>query len=223
MKKIVFTVALATITTLGFVSCKNQAKEAETTEAQEVASTPAVSEEYTVSMDASEIQWKGTKPTGSHNGTVNVSEGTVVMKDERLEAGKFVIDMTSIVSLDAEGDMKQNLEAHLKGTVEGKEGDFFNVNTYPTASFALTGVKENEEGKAMIEGNLTIKDKTNNITFPATVTHEGKQVVIQSEPFSIDRTKWGVNYGSKSIFDNLGDKFINDDIELTVKVVANRE
>ena len=48
-------------------------------------------------------------------------------------------------------------------------------------------------------------------------------VKITSETFAIDRTKWDVNYGSKSVFDNLGDKFINDDIELTVTVVANKQ
>lgn len=74
----------------------------------------------------------------------------------------------------------------------------------------------------MINGNLTIKDKTNPIEFPATVSEQGNSVTIKSEPFMIDRTKWGVNYGSKSVFDNLGDKFIDDDMEITVSIVANK-
>ena len=45
-------------------------------------------------------------------------------------------------------------------------------------------------------------------------------VRVKSETFSIDRTKWGINYGSKSIFDNLGDKFIDDDMEITIDVTA---
>jgi len=36
----------------------------------------------------------------------------------------------------------------------------------------------------------------------------------------IDRTKWDVNYGSKSLFDNLGDKFISDNIELQIELQA---
>jgi hypothetical protein len=47
-------------------------------------------------------------------------------------------------------------------------------------------------------------------------------MTLTSEPFTIDRTNWGVNYGSKSIFDNLGDKFISDDIQLTVKLQATK-
>lgn len=116
-----------------------------------------------------------------------------------------------------EGEDKANLEAHLKGTVEGKEGDFFNVKEYPTAKFEMTGYENN-----MVKGNLTIKDKTHAIEFPATVTMEGDKMMLKSETFEIDRTKWGVNYGSKSVFPNLGDKFINDTMKITVSLVANK-
>jgi hypothetical protein len=37
---------------------------------------------------------------------------------------------------------------------------------------------------------------------------------------SIDRTQWNVVYGSKNIFKNLGDKFINDMVDLKIKVSA---
>ena len=65
----------------------------------------------------------------------------------------------------------------------------------------------------MVSGNLTMKDQTHNVTFPASVSFNENTMSLQSETFAIDRTKWGVNYGSKSVFDNLGDKFINDEIE----------
>ena len=129
--------------------------------------------------------------------------------------------MKSINDEDLEGEKKENLEAHLKGTVEGKEGDFFNVNKYPTASFELTGMEAMGD-HTMVQGNLTIKDKTNHIEFPANVNMDVDKVMIESKPFTIDRTQWNVNYGSKSVFDNLGDKFINDDIELTISLVAEK-
>ena len=122
---------------------------------------------------------------------------------------------------DLEGEKKANLEAHLKGTVEGQEGDFFNVNKYPTATFELTGAEAMGD-HTMVKGNLTIKDQTNHIEFPANITMDADKVTIESKTFSIDRTKWNVNYGSKSVFDNLGDKFINDEIELTISLVAKK-
>ena len=81
----------------------------------------------------------------------------------------------------------------------------------------MTGIENN-----VVKGNLTIKDKTNAIEFPATVTMEGDKMMLKSETFEIDRTKWDVNYGSKSIFPNLGDKFINDAMKITVSLVANK-
>ena len=53
-----------------------------------------------------------------------------------------MIDMNSITVLDLEGDYKANLEAHLKGTVDEKADDFFNVNQFPTANFEVTKIGE---------------------------------------------------------------------------------
>ncbi|MDX1472244.1 MAG: YceI family protein, partial [Flavobacteriaceae bacterium] len=58
---------------------------------------------------------------------------------------------------------------------------------------------------------------------PVTVTDNGDTVTLTSDTFTIDRTKWDVNYGSKSVFDNLGDNFINDDIELKINITADKE
>ncbi len=201
---------------VGAFSCKNTEKEAEAM-VEDAAEPTEMATEYTVDTSASQIMWEGAKPTGKHNGTIMLSSGTIHLNEGNVEAGEFVIDMNSINDEDLEGEDKANLEAHLKGTVEGKEGDFFNVKEYPTAKFEMTGYENN-----MVKGNLTIKDKTHAIEFPATVTMEGDKIMLKSETFEIDRTKWGVNYGSKSVFPNLGDKFINDTMKITVSLVANK-
>ena len=206
---------------IGAVSCKDRSAEAATSEAKDVPEAPATAVDYNVDVEASSITWKGSKPLGTHNGTIDLASGTFSVMGDDIEAGKFSIDMNSITDLDLEGEMKTTLENHLKGTTEGKEGDFFNVNEYPFSMFRLTEIKE-KDGKTMVSGNLTMKDKTNNIEFPATVSISDGKLELKSESFIIDRTLWGVNYGSKTVFDNLGDKFIDDDMEITVSVVANR-
>ncbi|KXN98722.1 lipid-binding protein [Aequorivita aquimaris] len=216
MKSTFLKITLMAFITVGAFSCKNNEKEAETT-VEEASEATEMATEYTVDTAASTIMWEGAKPTGKHHGTIKLSSGTVHLNNGNIEAGEFVIDMNSITNEDLEGDDKANLEAHLKGTVEGKEGDFFNVKEYPTAKFEMTGIENN-----VVKGNLTIKDKTNAIEFPATVTMEGDKMMLKSETFEIDRTKWDVNYGSKSIFPNLGDKFINDAMKITVSLVANK-
>lgn len=219
MKKSILNIALATFIFAGVFACKE--KTAEVEEVKEVAQATETSSDFNLNVASSSITWKGSKPLGSHSGTIKLASGAIAIKDGSIEAGKFSIDMNSIANLDEDGKSNENLEAHLKGTVEGKEGDFFNVNEYPFSVFELTNVSE-KDGKTMIGGNLTIKDKTNNIEFPARIILDDYKLMLKSEPFTIDRTKWGVNYGSKSVFDNLGDKFIDDEMEITISIVADK-
>lgn len=206
---------------LAFTGCKNN-KEADMAEAKEAASAEAV--KFTVDTATSVIEWHGEKPTGTHTGTIKVANGSFMANDSLIESGTFVIDMKSIKVTDLDGDQKSDLEAHLKGTVEGKEGDFFNVTEFPEAQFEVTGIneEEEEEGQSMLQGNLTIKEVTKNIVFPVSISNNGENIEITSEEFTIDRTKWNVNYGSKSVFDGLGDKFINDDIALKINLKAKK-
>lgn len=200
-----------------FASCGEKAKEAETTKAKEAAVAEVTAETYTVNTTDSNIEWKGFKPTGSHTGTIAVKEGSLSINDGVIESGNFVIDMNSIVVTDipAEEEGNGKLVGHLKNA------DFFNVEAHPTATFEVTGV-ETTEGKTMLSGNLTIKEKTNNISFPVTITETDNNVTLMSETFTIDRSKWNIEYGSKSFFDNLGDKFINDDMEIKVSLTATK-
>jgi polyisoprenoid-binding protein YceI len=216
---------LALVLTVSVVSCKKDKGEAaSTTEAGTVNKVESAAT-YKVNAAASKVMWEGYKPTGTHNGTINVTEGTVDIKDGKLAAGKFVMDMNSITSLDLTGDNKASLESHLKGMEDAKADDFFNVRQYPTSTFEITKVVDlagDSEANSMVYGNLTIKDQTQQIGFKANVMMNGDAVEVSTPKFNIDRTKWNVKYGSKSIFDNLGDKFINDEIGLTIALSANK-
>lgn len=224
MKKIILQMVLVAFIAAGAVACKEKENNTDTanidaeTENVEVSAPVA---NFVVNAADSQIMWKGAKPLGSHNGTIDIASGTMTAEGTSITGGTVTIDMMTITDLDLEGGMKESLENHLKGTVEGKEGDFFNVNKYPTSTFEITGSSV-VNGQTMVTGNLTIKEKTNEISFPATVAMDGDNLTLTSETFTIDRTKWDVNYGSKSIFDNLGDKFINDEVELTISVVATK-
>ncbi len=222
MKKIVVFSAIAFSIALSSNSCKDKAKEADTSDAMTVKEKEAATDTYIVDVSASQIEWKGFKPTGTHNGTIAIENGEIHTKDNLVSSGSFVMDMNSINSLDLEGEGKQKLESHLKGTIEGKEGDFFNTKEFPEATFEITKAESMDNGIINLSGNLTLKGETNNITFPVNITKDETSLLLKSETFTIDRTKWDVNFGSKSVFDNLGDAFINDDIELKVTVKANK-
>lgn len=208
---------------IAFTSCKDKAAEANTSDAEAAAVSESTSQKYTANVGESTIEWKGFKPTGTHNGTINIESGIFKTDDGKLQSGTFLIDMTSITVTDLEsGDGKESLESHLKGTVEGKEDHFFDTAKFPSAAFEITGTEALAAGKTRLSGNLAIKGQKHNISFPVTITNTNDMMTIQSEAFTIDRTQWGVNYGSKSVFDDLGDKFVNDDIELKIMIVAKK-
>lgn len=221
MKKLLANTLVITAILVSTIACKNDTKnETDATNAKEVATPKAQATNYTVDTASSVITWTGSKPAGTHTGTINVQSGTVQVAGDAI-TGSFVIDMNSITVTDLEGDSKASLEAHLKGTAEGKEDHFFNVAAHPTASFEVTGVTENA-GVKMMQGNLTIKGITKNIEFPVTYTIEGDAMTLASKTFTIDRTQWDIEFMSKSVFDDLKDKFISDDMEITISLKAKK-
>lgn len=183
------------------------------------AETP---EKLTVNTADSKVNWIGKKPGGEHNGYVKISNGEILMQKNEIKGGSFVIDLNSITVLDIKDEgMNGRLVGHLKSA------DFFEVEKYPTARFVITQVsKLNSQSAATakathrIEGNLTIKGVTKKIAFNASVNVRNGKVIASTQPFAINRTLWGVNYQSKSIFANLKDQFIDDDMILSVELVS---
>ena len=204
---------LVTIVTIGLalVACKDKAAEAETTAVETATTAAASSVKYMASSTESVIEWTGYKPTGSHTGTILIDSGVFSMNGETIESGTFLINMASLKDSEA----SERLEGHLKSA------DFFEVETYPTAGFEVTGF-EVKDGQTILSGNLALKDAKNNVSFPVTVNTEGDNISITSETFTIDRSKWNVKFKSKSFFSDLGEKFINDDIELKIMLKAKK-
>lgn len=216
MKLFTVKITVLTFVAFGIFSCKNNENQEEAIlEAVAEASESAAS--YSVDTENSIIRWEGKKPTATHVGTVSLSSGTLLVHNDKIEAGNFTIDMNTITDEDLEGDEKEYLEAHLKGLLEGKEGDFFDVTKYPNALFELVEIEGN-----MVKGNLTIKDKTNPIEFSAEITVDEDELTIKSEEIKLDRTKWGITFMSRSVFTDLGDTFVNDTMKIKINIVAKR-
>jgi polyisoprenoid-binding protein YceI len=217
MKKQIVNLAVASFIVLGAVSCKEKESDTNVSEVKEAAESTVTASNFNVDTEKSVIKWKGSKPGKEHTGTIKLNSGTVAAEARDIQSGSFVIDMNTISNSDLEGDSKANLEAHLKGTVAEKKTDFFNVTEHPTGNFEITSVT-GTGGYITVAGNLKIKDITQPVEFPAVVSFPGDQIFLKSEPFIIDRTKWEINFKSKSVFDDLKDKFISDDVELTIEL-----
>jgi polyisoprenoid-binding protein YceI len=223
MKKL-FPLFILFIITTATIACKkdSDAPEAEIKEPVEAKEVPAASNKYLVDVVASTIDWAGSKPTGRHTGTIKLTDGQVFVKDSILETGKFTIDMKSITVTDLkDAEQKQNLENHLKGLKTEAADHFFNTNKFPTGVFEITGTTR-ENDRSMIEGNLTLKGITKNIKFPAVITITDNAVTLVSDSFKINRTLWNINYSSKTVFENLGNEYVSDDIELKINMRATK-
>lgn len=180
-------------------------------------------DKFAVNTAESVVNWTGFKLTGKHNGTIHLKEGYITIKDSVITGGQFFIDMNTITVTDLKaGDGKEDLENHLKGTGENEKKDhFFNVKKYPTSDFKISKVEKNGD-KNIVFGNLSIKGITKAVNFPATIKISTDEISINSEPLRLNRTYWNVNYASKSIFADIGDKFISDEIEVQVYVKAKK-
>jgi polyisoprenoid-binding protein YceI len=206
MKKIILSLVLVASVLTG---CKSEKKDKVTTaDAVKVAVTADLNN---VDLASSVITWKGTKPTGAHDGTIMLQEGSLNLEAGKLTGGTFVIEMSSIKNLDLDAESAAKIEGHLSAP------DFFDVATYATSKFVITSVIE-AEGKLAVTGNLTVKDITKSITIPATLLSVGNVTTFKSDKFNIDRTEFNIKYASKTFFDNLKDKFIDDAIELSFTV-----
>ena len=170
---------------------------------------------YTVDTNKSLVTWIGRKVTGQHTGNIKIASGKLVAKGNLLKSGNFNIDMNTITCSDLTGEYMDKLLGHLKSE------DFFGVEKNPITKFDITKIDYTTPKNANITGNLTIKGITNSITFPATVSVKGKTFTAEAKQVIIDRTKFDIRYGSKSFF-NLGDKAIDNDFELSIKLVASK-
>jgi polyisoprenoid-binding protein YceI len=223
MKKIFLSVAVIA----ALAACNNNAPEADSAETGEKQAA-AAAEGTTYTLDTSSlITWYATKANGAHTGTFKIKEGSLSEKDGNLTGGSFTIDVTTITDLDLVADTanKNKLEGHLKSP------DFFDIAKYPTAKFEITGVEPfkfdsvankdlvMKDATHTIKGNLTLKDSTKNISFPAKVSVAGDKITAQAD-FNIDRTDWGLNYKGPN---NPADWFIRKNVNLKLDITGSKK
>lgn len=210
-QKFIFLLAFAGL----IIGCAKapESDDAKTGEAENIEqSEEEISMTYTLNTDKSEVLWVATKPTGRHNGTMDISDGQFVVEEGKIKGGQITIDMTTIFVEDLvdNPEDKAKLEKHLKSD------DFFHVDSIATASFEVAEVmpyqappeseeadtEANSEGENQykienpthtIRGNLTLKGVTKSVEFPAKVNMQDGTITAEAR-FNIDRTNWGISY-----------------------------
>jgi polyisoprenoid-binding protein YceI len=171
---------------------------------------------WALNLKESELMWMGKPIVGSgHEGTIQFVSGSIIISPSgQITQGELVVDMNTIKNTDMKpDDGGKDLEDHLKAD------DFFSVAKHPRATFSILKVVPDAtykaSGRVKLTGLLTIKGITNQVEFSATVVGTKETVTVKGD-LIIDRTKWDIIYQSKSIFTNLKDGIISDEIRLTV-------
>lgn len=214
--------ALVLLLATAVFSCKEKAESA--VDATQNAAT-AEGDIYVVSPEDAKINWQASKPTSTHHGTIDIQDGKLIVKDNQVVAGSFTINLNSIKNLDLEGEYKDMLETHLKGTGEEGVDDFFNVKKFPTGTFEIVSISPSNDpnANATVKGNLTLKGISKEISIPANITVTKENVVVTTNQFPINRTDWGIVYKSKNVFKEIGDNFVDDNVYLQIMVTAKPE
>ena len=223
MRKLIF--ALPALLLLA--SCGGGNTETATTTTEQAAASHT-GDEFTIDTTATAITWKAAHKGGlaPRWGNINVSSGAVFIESDSLKGGEFVISMASLhvdsASVSEKDKKASDLEGHLKSA------DFFDVANMPTAKFQITKVEPFTGDKStslqadpnyLISGNLTLKDSTLNVTFPAKVEVTGSNVVANAK-FIIDRTAWGLNYKTEGSPENWA---ISKDVEVGFSLKAAKK
>lgn len=166
---------------------------------------------HTLSLPESIITWDVDYSIGKngHEGTLHLTSGILLIKDGIIQGGNFTIDMNSVRATDMTGKGAKDLEDHLKSD------DFLSTKNHPKGYFTVLNSVGNSTGKITISGYLILKGISNTISFPTTVIETTTAIIIKSE-FTVDRTLWGINYQSGSIFGTLKDDIISDDMSVTL-------
>ncbi|GAB3867953.1 YceI family protein [Hymenobacter segetis] len=203
--------ALFAVATIGATSAASAPKVA----------TAAPAPAYKLQPQLSTLGWEGKAVTHGHVGTMQFSDGDLLVKGNNIVGGTVTVNMKTMVATDI-----KDAESQGKFVGHMSSDDFFGVATYPTSTFKIASVTPIKGAAAnadnvTIAGDLTIKGVTQRISFPAKAgVKDG--VAAASGKVTIDRTKFGLKYGSKSFFESIGDKAIYDTFDLTFNVIAKK-
>ena len=177
---------------------------------------------YKIDTKESKVLWTADKKLGKgHSGEVQIKGGEFKTdKKGQVNEANVVVDMKTIGNTDLKEkpDVEKKLVGHLSSD------DFFKVEKFPESTFKLVSLtpKAGAKDEYTAKGELTMLGKTNPVEFPAKISVD-KKTLKGDAKITVERLKWGLEYGSGNIFKKLtADKIINDTFDLTLNLVAKK-
>jgi polyisoprenoid-binding protein YceI len=145
---------------------------------------------YQVDVEQSSLSWS----LDIHHGLVKLKSGVVKLQDNRIVDARVVVQMDSVSDQDITYElMRKTLQNILRSDV------FFNTKKYPEASFELDQATPLPDGRLLVQGDLTISGVSNCVQFKIRWHKKANTLVVKSEPFYIDRLRWGITSYSQHV------------------------
>jgi len=162
---------------------------------------------YAFDNEGSSVDFEGYKVTGPHVGGFGTFSGTVTVPDGDLNRAQIALGIDMTTTYSDNPDLTTKLLSP----------DFFEVETYPSATFVSTRIDAWPDGSQFdVTGNLALHGVTKGVTFPASISLDGTTVTAEAE-FTIDRSIWGITY--KGVADDL----IRDDVLIFFAIEAEAQ
>lgn len=177
---------------------------------------------YRLVPGESSIRWAGRNDNGGHWGYVPLKEGRIRFLDG-VGQGEATADMTAISCHDltpASGVME--LLFHLASR------DFFHTKKYPEATVKVASLQPVDGAAASLpnyyaRGAFAIKGKEHAVEGPLAVRNLPDGRLSIAGRINLDRTIWGVLYGSARFFRFLGMHKVDDLIDLEAFIMLEPE
>jgi polyisoprenoid-binding protein YceI len=205
-------------------SCNDNAPKGDDATIQEKQQTAeAQGTQFSIDTAVSRVRFVGNGVGKNHPGIFKLNSGNVAVANNQVTGGSFVINIKSMELEEKGGMFDEKLRPHLMS------GDFFDADKFGTAKFDITSVspyERNDKDTSIVDGanftvsgNLTLKDVTKNVSFPARIDLDGNTLKAKAD-FDIDRTQWQMNYGNDK---TLKDKFISEKVNIELDIQAKRQ
>ena len=153
---------------------------------------------------ASTIGFVGSKLSDDHEGNFADFSAVIGLEGEAVTALQITVNMTSVAVEPAK------LADHLRSK------DFFEVETFPTATFTSTAIsKAAAPATHTIEGTLDLHGTTKGISFPATIALDASSAKGKAE-FTINRKDFGI------VYPGMPDDLIKDEVLLKIDLAFKR-
>jgi polyisoprenoid-binding protein YceI len=139
-------------------------------------------------------------------------KGTITLDEQDLANSSVEIEI-AVASIDTRDEGR---DAHLRGP------DFFDADTYPTATFRSTRVEPAGGENLRITGVLQIRDVSKEVVLDATFNGRGTspfgpQVISYSATTTINRKDFGLNWNAAL---ETGGVLVGEEVRISIEIEA---